>query len=84
MDQPQGRCNGMIRCSHPGCPWQAIAPSEAAAWTQYAEHLVETHSTAVDVEIPDGMVQIKLESGGEWITTTVEEARQLHESVHDE
>lgn len=83
MDQLQGRCNGMIRCSHPGCPWQAIAPSEAAAWRQYAEHLVDEHAQDVSVDIPDGMVQVKLEADGEWITTTMEEARELHDAVHD-
>jgi hypothetical protein len=31
----------MIECSRDGCSWQAIAPSEEAAWSQYAAHLVE-------------------------------------------
>jgi len=74
----------MIRCSHPGCPWQAIAPSTAAARAQYAEHLVAEHATDVDADIPEGMVQVKLHEDGEWITTTIEEARALHEAAHDE
>lgn len=73
----------MKRCTHPGCSWQAFAPTEDAALAQYAEHLVEAHSKTVDVDIPDGMVQIRLQEGGEWITTTFEEARQLHDT-HDE
>jgi predicted small metal-binding protein len=72
----------MVHCSHPGCSWQAIAPSENAAWTQYAEHLVEEHAETVDVDVPDGMVQVKLRADGEWITATPEEARELHDAVH--
>ena len=74
----------MVRCSHPGCSWQAIAPSEEAAWTQYAAHVVEEHARAVDAEIPDGMVQVKREDDGEWITVTFDEARSIHEALHDE
>jgi len=74
----------MVRCSHPGCGWQAIAPSESAAWAQYAAHLVEAHGRVIDVDIPDGMVQVKLEADGEWITTTIEEARALHDAVHED
>ncbi|WP_049907593.1 DUF1059 domain-containing protein [Haloferax elongans] len=73
----------MKRCSHPGCSWQAIAPSSDAAMAQYAEHLVEAHAKTVEADIPDGMVQIKLQEDGEWITTTFEEARELHDSFHD-
>lgn len=72
----------MLRCSHPGCAWQAIAPSAEAASEQYAEHLVTEHAKTVDVDIPDGMVQVKLEADGEWITTTPEEARELHDAAH--
>jgi predicted small metal-binding protein len=72
----------MVQCSYSDCSWQAIAPSEEAAWKQYAEHIVDDHARTVDAEIPDGMVQIKLERGGEWITTTTEDARQLHDAVH--
>jgi predicted small metal-binding protein len=74
----------MVRCSHDGCSWQAIAPSEAAAVEQYAEHMVDEHAREVEAEIPEGMVQVKLERGGEWITTTPEDARKLHDVVHDD
>ncbi|WP_396612722.1 DUF1059 domain-containing protein [Haloferax sp. S1W] len=73
----------MRRCSHPGCSWQAIAPSDDAALEQYAEHLVNAHAKTVEADIPDGMVQIKLREDDEWITTTFEEARDLHDSFHD-
>lgn len=72
----------MLRCSHPDCGWQAIAPSEAAAWDQYGRHLVDAHARTVDADIPEGMVQIKLQEDDEWITATVEEAQRLHDSVH--
>ena len=71
----------MLRCSHPGCPWQAIAPSRDAAMDQYAAHLVDEHRETVDADIPDGMVQIKLAEDENWVTTTVEEARELHEDA---
>ncbi|KAB1196352.1 MULTISPECIES: DUF1059 domain-containing protein [Haloferax] len=74
----------MKRCSHPGCSWRSIAPSEDAALAQFAEHLVESHSKTVDVDIPEGMVQIKLHEEGEWVTTTFEEARKLHDRSHDD
>lgn len=74
----------MKHCPHPGCSWQAIAPTTDAALTQYAEHLVEEHSRTVDVDIPEGMVQIKLHEDGEWITTTFEEAKKLHDTAHEE
>lgn len=74
----------MIDCPYDGCSWQAIAPSEDAALAQYAEHMVDEHSKTVDADIPEGMVQVKLREGGEWITTTPEEARKLHDAVHDE
>lgn len=72
----------MVECSYAGCSWQSIAPSAAAAREQYAEHIVDEHARTVDAEIPEGMVQVKLESEGEWITTTIEEARKLHDAVH--
>jgi predicted small metal-binding protein len=72
----------MIRCSQPGCAWQAIAPSEDAAWTQYAEHLVDEHAQSVDVDIPEGMVQVRFGEDDEWVTVTAEEARELHDAVH--
>ncbi|MFB6074159.1 MAG: hypothetical protein ABEJ89_04025 [Haloarculaceae archaeon] len=74
----------MVYCSHPGCGWQSIAPSEAAAWDQYAEHLVAEHADEVEADIPEGMVQIKLGPDEEWVTATVEEAHQLHDEVHGE
>ena len=73
----------MVRCGYPGCSWRAIAPSADAARRQYSAHLVREHATEVDVDIPDGMVQVKLEAEGEWITTTPEAARALHKSEHD-
>jgi predicted small metal-binding protein len=74
----------MIRCSHPGCSWQAIAPSENAAWNQYAEHLVDEHAQSVDVDIPEGMVQVRFGEDDEWVTVSAEEARELHDAVHDD
>lgn len=76
--------DGMVRCSHPGCSWRSIAPSEDAAWTQYAEHLVEEHARAVDAEVPDGMVQIKRDDESEWMTVTFDEARNIHDALHDD
>lgn len=72
----------MVRCSHPDCSWRPIAPSENAAWSQYATHLVEEHARRVDADIPNGMVQVKLAEDGEWMTVTVEQARRLHDVVH--
>lgn len=72
----------MIRCSHDDCAWRSIAPSREAARRSYSEHLVSEHARSVDVEVPAGMVQIRLEADGAWITTTLEEARELHRSVH--
>jgi len=74
----------MKQCSYPDCSWRAIAPSEEAAWMQYAKHIVDEHATEVEADIPDGMVQVQLKQDGEWITTTIEEARELHERVHDD
>ncbi|WP_411963353.1 hypothetical protein [Haloferax sp. YSMS24] len=74
----------MKRCSHPGCAWQSIAPSADAALEQYAEHLVNAHSKTVDADVPDGMVQIRFSEEDEWVTTTFEEARELHDEVHDD
>ncbi|WP_416839625.1 hypothetical protein [Haloferax sp. DFSO52] len=74
----------MKRCSHPGCSWQSIAPSGDAALEQFAEHLVESHSKTVDVDIPEGMVQIRLHEDDEWVTTTFEEAQKLHDWSQDE
>lgn len=73
-----------MRCSHRGCSWRSIAPSTTAAAEQYADHLVTAHATTVDADIPDGMVQIKLGSEGDWVTTTPEEAFEIHERLHPE
>lgn len=73
----------MVRCSHHDCSWHAIAPSEDAAWGQYAEHLVAEHAKTVDVDIPEGMVQVRFRDD-EWITTTLDEARRLHETAYEE
>lgn len=72
----------MVRCPRTGCRWQSIAPSEEAARTQYAKHLVAEHTTEVDAEIPDGMVEVRLGEDDEWRLMTVEEAKALHEDHH--
>jgi hypothetical protein len=74
----------MVQCSHTDCSWRAIAPSEDAAWSQYASHVVAEHTATVDVDVPEGMVQIKLDGSDEWVTTTPEDARRLHEAAHRE
>lgn len=73
----------MIRCSYDGCRWQSIAPSEEAAQEQYATHLVEAHTTEVDAEIPDGMVQVKMDAADDWRTMTPEQAAAFHRAVHE-
>lgn len=72
-----------MRCHRPGCSWEAIAPSRAAAREQYAEHLVEAHATTVEADVPEGMVQVKSGDADEWTTVTVEEARRLHGEHHE-
>jgi hypothetical protein len=74
----------MDGCSYPDCSWRPIAPSEDAAWRQYAAHVVDAHTETVDVDIPEGMIQVKLHDDGEWVTTTPEDAWRLHRTVHDE
>jgi predicted small metal-binding protein len=74
----------MIRCSRPGCGWQAIAASRQAAAEQYARHLVETHSTEESAEIPDEMVQVRAGDDNEWQTVTLEEAKRLHALQHED
>lgn len=74
----------MLTCSHPGCSWRALAPSEDAALDRYAEHLVAEHARTVDADIPEGMIQVKLDGEDDWITTTVEEADALHRDEHDD
>lgn len=65
----------MKHCSYPNCSWRAVAPSAAAAWPQYAEHIVAEHAQSVDADIPEGMVQLKRDGDDEWLTVTPEEAR---------
>lgn len=45
--------------------------------TQYATHLVSSHSKEVPADIPDGTVQLKFGSADEWITVPVEDAMDL-------
>jgi len=68
----------MRRCRHPGCGWQAIAPSDAVAREQYLEHLVREHAREVDASVPDGMVEVKADGDDEWELLTVEEAKERH------
>lgn len=72
----------MIRCSYPACSWQSIAASAAGARQQYAEHLVATHAERVDAEIPEGMVQVRIDADDEWRTMTAEQATAFHQAVH--
>lgn len=72
----------MYRCSRPGCGWQSFAPAAEAAREQYVEHLVSAHTVEVDAEVPEGMVQLRLDD--EWVTVTPEEARALHRERHGE
>ena len=72
----------MKRCTEPGCGWQSIAPSDAAAREQYLEHLVTEHSREVEASVPDGMVQVKTGEDAEWELLTVEEAKERHGDGH--
>lgn len=69
----------MIRCPHDDCGWRAVAPSRDAATQQFAEHVVAEHAREVDADVPEGMVQVKVEREGEWLTMTPTEARALHD-----
>ena len=71
-----------LRCDVPGCGWTAVVPSEAAAEDRYREHLKDEHVSTVDAEIPDGMVQVRVD--GEWRNVTREEARAYHERPRDD
>ncbi|MFB6188770.1 MAG: hypothetical protein ABEI57_02700 [Halapricum sp.] len=73
----------MIRCPHPGCVWQSIAASQAGARQQYADHLVEAHADRVEADIPDGMVQVRVDEEDDWRTMTPEQARAFHRGVHE-
>lgn len=74
----------MVRCAYDDCGWQSIAPSEAAAEEQYAEHIVTAHTTSVDADVPDGMVEVRNGEDTEWRTMTLEQALAFHETIHDE
>jgi predicted small metal-binding protein len=74
----------MVRCTHADCGWQSIAPSEAAAQRQYADHLVDVHAETVDREIPDGLVEVRLGEDDEWRTMTFEQAQAFHDAVHEQ
>lgn len=75
-----------MRCPRPDCGWHAVAPSEAAAREQLAEHVVAEHAREADPDetIPEGMVQVRVGEDDEWKTVTVEEAKALHEAHHDD
>lgn len=73
----------MVRCTHPGCGWQSIAPSEAIAREQFADHLVEAHAREVDADVPDGKVQVRIDEDDEWRTMTFEQAKAFHEAVNE-
>lgn len=72
-----------MRCQHDGCGWHAVAPSEAAARDQYVAHVVAEHATDVDVDVPDGMVQVRVDADDEWVTVTPERAVALHDELHE-
>ncbi|WP_132059546.1 hypothetical protein [Halorussus amylolyticus] len=71
----------MLRCDQPGCRWTAFAPSETAAREQYRDHLADAHVEEVDAEIPEGMVQVRID--GEWQTVTPDEAKSLYEETRE-
>lgn len=73
-----------MMCDWDGCGWQAIAASITGAYDQYVEHVIDEHSTEVEIdeEIPEGMVQVKLGPDDEWRLVTVEQAKRLHDEVH--
>lgn len=62
------------------CGWRPIAASFDEAERQLASHIVEEHAAEVDVSIPPGMVQVKVD--GEWMLMTPEEAREWHAEHH--
>ena len=73
----------MVRCSYADCGWQSIAPAESAAREQYATHLVEAHAEEVSADIPDGMVQVRIDEADAWRTMTAEQAQAFHRAVHE-
>jgi predicted small metal-binding protein len=74
----------MITCPHPDCGWQAIAPSERVAHEQYASHVVEVHGEVVDVEVPDGTIEVKHDADDEWQRIPVEELSEGSENAEDD
>lgn len=54
-----------------------MAPSEDAAATRLAQHIVDCHAEEVDVDIPEGMVQVRRAGGDEWVTMPAEAAVAL-------
>jgi predicted small metal-binding protein len=56
----------MITCPHPDCGWQSLAPSEGAAYEQYASHVVEVHGEWVETEVPEGTIEVRHETDGDW------------------
>ncbi len=74
----------MRTCDHDGCGWRAIAPSASAAADRYARHLIEEHGEEVDVDIPAGKVEVRTSGDDAWRTVTLEEAKRLHESTHED
>lgn len=73
----------MRQCPLPDCGWQAIAPSEEAASRQLENHFIDVHTEEVDVDIPEGMVQVRCGPDDEWRTMTPEEARAFHRNIHE-
>ncbi|WP_458206247.1 hypothetical protein [Haladaptatus sp. NG-SE-30] len=67
----------MIRCSQDGCGWVAIAPSEQAAWKQYESHIMREHVETVEMDVPEGCIQVRTDDG-EWKTMSAEEARKFY------
>lgn len=74
----------MITCPHPDCGWQAIAPSERVAHEQYASHVVEVHGDVVDVEVPDGTIEVKHDADDEWQRIPVEELSDATEDTEED
>lgn len=73
----------MIRCSYPDCAWQSIAPSDAGARRQYAEHVVDAHTEEVEADVPEGSVQVRIDADDDWRTMTATQASAFHRAVHE-
>lgn len=74
----------MIRCTQPGCRWQAIAASREAAEAQLDEHLREEHLEDVPAELPEGVVQVKVDEDDDWQTLTLEDVDRLFEDARSD